>query len=200
MRLPYKSEKCYYEGHEDLRVYEQMLKAGLRFPLSTLHHRLLQCLGLSVNQFSPNAWRVFLSVEVPYGVMSNEARRLMVEEFFYCYRPAEITQSKCMYNFAPRGLLLRLICENPNSNRDWKNCYFFFEGDEWMCHPGDIEFMHVDKTWGIMPPLGMPLSVNNCVSTFLWCIMVRLSCSPIPSSSQAWTIQFFRENFLQNPT
>ena len=29
---PYKSEKCYYEGVEGVGVYEQMLKAGLRFP------------------------------------------------------------------------------------------------------------------------------------------------------------------------
>ena len=83
MHLPYKSEKCYYEGFEDVGVYEQMLKAGLRFPLCVLHCRLLQYLGLSVNQISPNAWRVFLSVEVLYGAMSDGARRLMVEEFFH---------------------------------------------------------------------------------------------------------------------
>jgi len=138
-----------------------MLKAGLRFPLITLHHRLLQYLGLSVNQISPNAWRVFLSVEVLYGAMSDWAWRLTVEEFFHCYRPVEITQSKGTYNFAPRGSLLRLICENPDSSRDWKSRYFFFEGDEWMCHLDDIEFMPVDKTWGIMPPSGMPPSVNT---------------------------------------
>ena len=55
MRLPYKSKKCYYEGLEDIGIYEQMLKAGLRFPLNTLHRRLLQYLGLSVNQISLNA-------------------------------------------------------------------------------------------------------------------------------------------------
>ena len=37
IRLPYKSEKCYYDEVEGVRVYEQMLKAGLRFPLSSLH-------------------------------------------------------------------------------------------------------------------------------------------------------------------
>ena len=40
--LPYKSEKCYYEGVEGVGVYEQMLKARLRFPLSALHRSLLQ--------------------------------------------------------------------------------------------------------------------------------------------------------------
>ena len=49
IRLPYKSEKCYFDGVEGVGVYEQMLKAGLRFPLSSLHRELLKCLGLSVN-------------------------------------------------------------------------------------------------------------------------------------------------------
>ena len=41
IRLPRKSERCYYEGVEGVGVYEQMLKAGLRFPLSSLHRELL---------------------------------------------------------------------------------------------------------------------------------------------------------------
>ena len=154
-----------------------MLKVGLRFPLSTLHRRLLQYLGLSINQISPNAWRVFLSVEVLYGTMSDGAQRLTVEEFFHCYRLAEVTQSKGMYNFMPRSPLLRLICENLDSNRDWKSCYFFLEVDEWMCHPGDNESIPVDKTWGIMPPSGMcpstetylyynSLLTSNCSSSY----------------------------------
>ena len=28
-----------------------------------------------------------------------------------------------------------------------------------MCHPSDQEYMPVDKTWGIMPPSGMCLSI-----------------------------------------
>ena len=53
--LPYKSEKCYYEGVEGVEVYEQILKVGLRFPLNSLHHELLKYLGLSINQVSLNA-------------------------------------------------------------------------------------------------------------------------------------------------
>ena len=55
IRLPYVSEKCYYDGVEGVGVYEQLLKARLRFPLSTLHRELLKYLSLSVNQISPNA-------------------------------------------------------------------------------------------------------------------------------------------------
>ena len=157
--LPYKSEKCYHDGVDGVRVYKQMLKAGLRFPLSSLHYQLLQHLGLSVNQISPNAWRVFLGVEVLYGAMSNDAKRLTVREFLHCYHPDEIAQLKGMYNFVPRSPLLRLVCETPNSNRNWKGRYFFMEGDGWISHPSDNEFMPVDTTWDILPPSGMYLSI-----------------------------------------
>ena len=48
IHLPYVSEKCYYERVDDVEVYEQVLKVGLRFPLSTLHKEPLKYLGLSV--------------------------------------------------------------------------------------------------------------------------------------------------------
>ena len=57
-------------------------------------------------------------MEVLYRAMSNGARRLMVEEFFYCYHPTEIVQSKGMYNFVPRSPLSRLVCDTPDSNRN----------------------------------------------------------------------------------
>ena len=37
LRLSYKLENCYYEGVKGIEVNEQMLKVGLRFPLSSLH-------------------------------------------------------------------------------------------------------------------------------------------------------------------
>ena len=148
-----------------------MLKAGLRFPLSALHRRLLQYLGLAITQISLNAWRVFLGVEVLYGVLSNRALRMMVEEFFHYYHPSEITQSKGMYSFLPRSLLLRLVCETPDSNRNWKSRYFFIQGDDWMCHPYDQEYMPMDKTWGTMPPSGMCPSVLGLVFNYLFCLI-----------------------------
>ena len=96
IRLPYISKKCYNDGVEGVGVYEQMLKAGLRFPLSTLHRELLKYLGLSVNQIAPNAWRVFIAIEILYGAMTDGAGRLTVREFLHCYRPDEIDRSRGM--------------------------------------------------------------------------------------------------------
>ena len=145
-----------------------MLKARLRFPLSDLHHRLLQYLGLVITQVSPNAWRVFLGTEVLYRVLSKGACRMTVEEFFHCYRPFEIIQSKGMYSFLPSKPSLRLVYDTPDSNRNWKSRYFFLEGDSWMCHEYNQEFMSVDKTWGIMPPSGRCLLVINWLLNFFY--------------------------------
>ena len=159
IRLPYKSEKCYYDGVDDVGVYKQALKAGLRFPLNSLKRELLQHLGLFVSQISPNAWRVFIAMKVLYGAMSDGARSLTVQEFLHCYRPDEIDKSKGMYSFAPRKFVLKVIYETPDSNRDWKSCYFFLEGDGWMCHPGETDYMPVDKIWGILDLSGISISV-----------------------------------------
>ena len=155
IHLPYKSKKCYYEGVDDVGVYEQVLKAGLRLPLNSLHRELLKYLGLSVSQISPNAWRIFIAMEVLYGAMSNGARSLTVWEFLYRYRSDEIDKSKGMYSFAPRKFVLKVIYETLDSNRDWKSRYFFLKGDGWMCHLGETDYMPVDRTWGILDPSGI---------------------------------------------
>ena len=64
-----------------------------------------------------------------------------MREFLHCYRPDEIDRSRGMYNFACRSLLLKVIFETPDLNRDWKSRYLFLEGDEWMGRPGEMEHM-----------------------------------------------------------
>ena len=98
-------------------------------------------------------------MEVLYGAMFDGVRRLTVKEFLHYYHPDEIAQSKGIYSFVPRSPLLRLVCETPDSNRNWKSQYFFMEGDKWMCCPADTEHMPVDKTWGILPLSGMNSSI-----------------------------------------
>ena len=96
---------------------------------------------------------------------------MTMEEFFHRYRPSEITQSKGMYSFLPRTPLLRLVCETPNSNRNWKSRYFFIQWDDWMCHPYNQEYMPMEKTWGIMPLSGMCPSVLGFILYYLFCLI-----------------------------
>ena len=147
IRLPYKFEKCYYRDAPNVEMYEQMFKAGFRLPLSALHRHLAQYIGLAITQISSNAWRIFLGAELMYGVLSKESRRLTAEECFHCYRPSEIVKSRGIYSFLPRKLSLRLVYETPNSNLNWKNRYFFVQGDNWVCHPDEqLDMPTVDRT------------------------------------------------------
>ena len=118
IHLPYKLEKCYYDGVEGVGIYEQMLKAGLRIPLSSFHRELLKYLGQFVNQFFPNAWRVFIAMEVLYSAMTDGAKRLMLREFLHCNHLDEIDRLRGMYSFVPRSPLLKVIFETPDSDRD----------------------------------------------------------------------------------
>ena len=98
-------------------------------------------------------------MEVLYGAMSDGAISLTVREFLYCYRPDEIDKSKGMYSFAPRKSVLKVIYETLDFNRDWKSRYFFLVDDDWMCRPGETDYMPVDKTWGVLDPSGIFISV-----------------------------------------
>ena len=64
IRLPYENEKCYTGRTADVSMYDAMFAAGLRLPLTALHHQLVNYLGLSVSQIAPNAWRTFIGVEI----------------------------------------------------------------------------------------------------------------------------------------
>ena len=68
-------------------MYNAMFTVGLRLPLTELYHQLANYLGLSVSQIAPNAWRIFNGAEVIWGQLSGGNRRLMLDEFFYCYKP-----------------------------------------------------------------------------------------------------------------
>ena len=45
-------------------MYDAMVMAGLRLPLTELHCHLANYLGLSIRQIAPNPWRIFIGAEV----------------------------------------------------------------------------------------------------------------------------------------
>ena len=67
IRKACKGEKCYLSKNEDVGFYKAAFIAVLRLPLTKIHHQLANYLGISVCQISPNAWRIFLGMEVLWG-------------------------------------------------------------------------------------------------------------------------------------
>ena len=62
--LPRENEKCYSGRTADVDMYDAMFAVGLRLSLTTLHRQLVDFLGLSVSQITPNAWRNFIGAEI----------------------------------------------------------------------------------------------------------------------------------------
>ena len=75
-------EKCYDGKSSEVHFYEAMFIAGLRLPLSILHHQLASYLCVSVIQIASNAWRIFIGAEVLWGQLSGGNCSLTLEEFF----------------------------------------------------------------------------------------------------------------------
>ena len=130
IRLPRENERCYSGRTANVGMYDAMFAAGLRLPLTALHHQLADFLGLSVTQITPNAWRIFIGAEILWGRLSGGNRQLTLDEFFYCYRPHHIAFSKGTYHFNAWEKCLRLVSDMPDSNRNWKSRYFFVKGTD----------------------------------------------------------------------
>ena len=130
--LPGKFERCYSGKTANVRMYDAMFTAGLKLPLTELHHQLANYLGLSISQIAPNAWRIFIGAEVIWGQLNGGNHRLTLDEFFYCYKPQHISSSQRIYHFLARKMLFKLvlICLIPTgigkintfSSKGWTGC------------------------------------------------------------------------------
>ena len=81
--LPRKFERCYSRKMTDIGMHDAMFIAGLRLPLTELHHKLANYLGLFVSQLAPNTWRIFIGAEVIWGQLSGGNCWLTINEFFF---------------------------------------------------------------------------------------------------------------------
>ena len=74
--------------------------------------------------------------------------------------------------------MLRLVSDMPDSNKNWKNKYFFVEGMGWVCRPEEWDSMPngFDNTWGIVRESSVPFVFNPTTLSVLSCIYRPFSC------------------------
>ena len=141
-------------------VYEAYLLGGLRLPFNAFARELLTRLGLEVCQFNPNAWRLVVFMQILWREVFEGDRPLIVDEFLYCYKPSEISQSLGFHQFTVRGKDCRLIKSLPAYDRNWKT-EFFFVSSFWAGNPvkvGRDPFAPYTRELGNLCPEGMFLS------------------------------------------
>ncbi|KAK9995437.1 hypothetical protein SO802_020123 [Lithocarpus litseifolius] len=99
-------------------VYEAYLLGGLRLPLNAFARELLVRLGLGREVFGGD-------------------HPLTVNEFLFCYKLSEISQSVGFYQFKAKGTENRLIKSLVSSDRNWKIEFFFVSGF-WVGNPIEV--------------------------------------------------------------
>ena len=157
-RLPVREEWC-CNPHFGIGVYEAYFLGGLRFPLNAFARELLVRLGLGVCQLNPNAWRLVISMQILWKEVFGGDRPLTVDEFLYCYKASEISQSEGFYQFTARENDCRLIKSLASSDRRWKMEYIFVSG-LWAGNPVDVgrdPFPPYTGDLGNLRPEGMSL-------------------------------------------
>ena len=122
-RLAIHGEWC-CNPHFGVGVYEAYFLGGLRIPLNTSARELLTKLGLAVYQFNPNVWRLVISMQILWRKVFGGDYPLTVDEFLFCYKPSEISQSLGFYQFTTRGINCRLIRSLASSYKNWKMKFF----------------------------------------------------------------------------
>ena len=98
-------------------IYKAYLLRGARLPLNAFAREILHSLGVGINQLNPNAWRLIISMQILWREVFDGNRPLTRDEFLYCYKPSEISQSLAFYQFSARGSSCRLVKSLPTSDR-----------------------------------------------------------------------------------
>ena len=125
------------QPHFGIGVYEAYLLGGLRLPLNAFARELLTRLGVGLCQLNPNAWRLIVSMQILWREVFEGDCPLTVDEFLFCYKPSEISQSRGFYQFTARRKDCRIIKSLVTSDRSWKTEFFFVSG-LWAGRPADV--------------------------------------------------------------
>ncbi|RWR92216.1 hypothetical protein CKAN_02142500 [Cinnamomum micranthum f. kanehirae] len=134
----------------DLVIYEEMLEAGLRFPIPSPICSILRYFSLTPGRLAPNGWRVLLGFLALWRRVHNEDASPVAFHAAYSLTESP-APNRGWYYLAPRGgKLLTSLRSNCHS---WKS-HFFFVGGEWA---SETERALVPTRWSDAKRLEAPV-------------------------------------------
>jgi hypothetical protein len=83
-------------------VYEDMFKAGFRFPFPRVVRELLHYLKIASHQLTPNAWKVLFACALLWPKVLGEGKNLSIREFLKIYKLLEVAGVEYLFNFQER--------------------------------------------------------------------------------------------------
>jgi hypothetical protein len=116
------------DAHE-VCVYEDMFKAGFRFPFPRVVRELLHYLKIAPHQLTPNAWKIFFACVVLWPKALGEGKNLSVREFLKIYKLMEVSGTEYLFNFQERRSVKFIRLSGRSNSKAWRKRFFFAQGD-----------------------------------------------------------------------
>jgi hypothetical protein len=110
-------------------VYEDMFKAGFRFPFPMVVQELLHYLQIAPHQLTPNTWKVFFTCVIMWPKALGEGKNLSVREFLKIYKLSEVFGAEYLFNFQERQPTKFIRLTGRSTNKVWRKRFFFAQGD-----------------------------------------------------------------------
>jgi hypothetical protein len=106
-------------------VYEDMFKAGFRFPFPRIVRELLHYLQIALHQLTPNAWKIFFACVILWPKVLGEGKNLSIREFLKKYKLAEVSSAEYIFNFQDRHSTKFIRLTSRSNNKVWRKRFFF---------------------------------------------------------------------------
>jgi hypothetical protein len=110
-------------------VYEEMFKAGFRFPFPMVVRELLHYLQIAPHQLTPNAWKIFFACVVLWPKALGEEKNLSIREFLKIYKLTEVSGAEYLFNFQERQFNKFIRLTGRSNSKAWRKRFFFAQGD-----------------------------------------------------------------------
>ncbi len=151
IRVPKPDERACSRSRGEVCFYLAALEGGLRFPIPHIIRDVLFYFNLAPNQIVPNSWRHLVGCASLWAAMSENKTPLTTDVFAHIYQVKESPSGYGWFYFTKRDRIPHLI-DVPNSNRYWKDKFFFVSGSGWEFPSWDeSRAPQVPRSWGVPP-------------------------------------------------
>jgi hypothetical protein len=106
-------------------VYEDMFKAGFRFPFPRVVRELLHYLQIAPHQLTPNAWKIFFACVVLWPKALGEGKNLSIREFLKIYKLMEVSGAEYLFNFQERRSTKFIRLTGRSNSKAWRKKILF---------------------------------------------------------------------------
>ncbi|TXG53676.1 hypothetical protein EZV62_018932 [Acer yangbiense] len=196
LRLPEKGQLASSPPQEsEVALLSASFEFGVNLPFHPFLRYMLRRLNCAPAQLGPNVWRALIGTYIIWKQC--QLPELTFREFMNLYQLKSIPNYHGWYYVSAWPGKEVMVTDNPSSNKDWKNKWFFASG-HWGAQPSEQVFEH-----------RIPTRFSNQVGAAYWKKKPMVTeeqkrnikiASAIPQKDRSWKVLLTPENLQRHFT